>query len=213
MTIPGEELIDRENAFLLYATFCGDVERTAHALNVSAVIILKMADEEGWANKLGPIIALKKSTRPGDVERAINRALNFVQAHRMRLFVARVIHSLTGLTESQFNDYIYPETTAKDGSKTTKISTRAIADLASAMEKCQSLTYLALTDTVADRTKRKEDSDPESSSGDMHAQIAASLAAIRSSSTPRAQLFDAQLKAGQEIIVLKPSSPNDNDDH
>ena len=64
LEIPSFIEIDRENAFLLYATFCGDIERTAHALNVPAVAVLKVADEEGWQTRLGPIIALKKSTRP-----------------------------------------------------------------------------------------------------------------------------------------------------
>jgi hypothetical protein len=60
--------IDRENAFLLYATFTGDLERTAHALNVRACDVLLMADEEKWNEKLKPILDLKKSTKPGDIE-------------------------------------------------------------------------------------------------------------------------------------------------
>ena len=63
-------LIDRENAFLLFATFCGDVERTAGALNISGASVLKMAEDEGWLRKLHGIIELRKSNKPGDVERA-----------------------------------------------------------------------------------------------------------------------------------------------
>jgi hypothetical protein len=208
--------IDRENAFLLYATFCGDVERTAHALNVPAATVLKMAEEEAWASKLGPILALKRSTRPGDIERAINRALNFVQAHRMRLFVARVIHRLTGMDTAEFECYIFQETVKKDGSTTTKLTTRAIADLAVAMEKAQAMSYLALNDTAQDRAKRKEaEGDSEVSAQDLHARIAEGIAAVKASATPRAQLFDAQLAQAQAIATeaRKPESPHDNDDH
>jgi hypothetical protein len=60
---------DIEQAFQLYATFCGDVERTAHALNVSPVDVLRTADEERWSERLKSILELKKSARPGDIVR------------------------------------------------------------------------------------------------------------------------------------------------
>lgn len=209
--------IDREQAFLLFATFTGDVERTAHALDVPATAVLKMAEEEGWTNKLGPILALKKSSRPGDVERAINRALNFVQSHRMRLFIQRVITRLTGFNEVEFEEYLFTGAKEKDGTVTKKLSTRALADLASALEKTQAMTYQALNDTAQDRAKRKEDGgDTDVSTGDLHAQISAGLAAVRASATPRAQLFDAQLAQAEELSKTArkgPASPLDDDNH
>src|SRR6266481_5737735 len=98
--------LDREQAFLLYATFAGDVERVAIALNVRAIDVLRIADEDGWIEKLKPIIELKKSTRPGDLERACNRALNFVQAHKFRMFIDRVIFRLAGLSADEFEEYL-----------------------------------------------------------------------------------------------------------
>ena len=105
MPIPNPEdaqevVFDREQAFLLYATFCGDLEKTAHALNVRPVEVLRMVDEEGWNERLKAILELKKSGRPGDIERAINRALNFVMAHKFRLFLERVLFRLTGMARS-----------------------------------------------------------------------------------------------------------------
>jgi hypothetical protein len=208
--------LDREQAFLLYATFTGDIVRTAHALNVPEAAVLKMADDEGWQNKLGPILALKKSTRPGDVERACNRALNFVQAHKMRLFVQRVLHRVSSMNDGELEEYIFQSTASKNGDTSKKMTTRAVADLAVAMEKAQSLTYQALNDSAPERAKRKEnDGDSEVSAGDLHAQISAGLAAVRASATPRAQLFDAQLAQANEIAkeAVKPKSPNDDDDH
>jgi len=209
--------LDREQAFMLYATFCGDIVRTAHALDIPEAAVLKMSEDEGWQNKLGPILALKKSTRPGDIERAINRALNFVQAHKMRLFIARVIQRVTQMNETEFEGYIFQAASCKPGEEPIKkLTTRALADLASAMEKSQAMTYLALNDTAQDRSKRKElEGDDNVSAGDLHAQISAGLAAVRSSSTPRAQLFDAQLAQANELarLAIKPKSPNDNDDH
>jgi hypothetical protein len=216
--IPIEPIaIDREQAFLLFATFTGDIARTAHALDVPPAAVLQMAEEEGWMNKLGPILALKKSSRPGDVERAINRAMNFVQSHRMRLFIQRVITRLTGMGQAEFEEYLFVASKDKDGCSNKKLTTRALADLASALEKCQSMTYLALNDTAQDRAKRKEEgSDSDVSTGDLHAQISAGLAAVRASATPRAQLFDAQLAQAEELSKQArkgPPSPLDDDNH
>lgn len=191
--------IDRENAFLLYATFCGDIVRTAHAVGVQPDQIARAAADGGWNDKLAPILALKKSTRPGDVERAMNRALNFVQAHQMRLFVSRCIHRLTNMSESEFQDYIFTRSDS-DKVQCAKLTTRAIADLASAMEKCQAASYQALGDTATERVKRKDDdSDPEVSAGDMHARIAAAMSGVARENSPQQKLLEAQLSEAARL--------------
>jgi len=216
--IPTDE-IDREQAFLLYATFAGDCEKTAHAVGVRPVDILRVVDEEHWNDRLRSIIELKKSTRPGDLERAINRALNFAQAHRMRLLVERVLHEIAGMTTEQLKSYLFTEHSAKTGVPYAKLSTRALADLATALEKAQSMSYLALNDTVQDRTRRKEQAeDGGSSGGELHARIAEAMARVKESSGPRAQLLDAQLAiannaAKEQEATAKPANPLDNDEH
>jgi len=195
---------NREDAFQLYATFCGDVERTAHALNVPAVAILKVVEEENWSARLRSILELKKSNRPGDVERAINRALNFVQAHRLRLFLERMMSRLTNMSPEEAEEYLMQESVTKDGNISKKLSTRPLADLAAALEKCHAMTYMALNDSAAERTRRNETGDPASSSGELHKKIAEGMAAIRSSTSPRAQLLDAQLAQGQAVGARNP---------
>lgn len=206
---------DREQAFLLYATFCGDVEKTSHALSIRPVDVLKMAEEEGWNNQLKNILEMKKSGRPGDVERAVNRALNFVQSHRMRLFVERILHKLVSMDNKEVEEYIFSDHSSKDGVAFKRLTTRAIADLASAMEKAQALSYQALNDTAQDRAKRKESGDDSDSGGELHAKIAAAMAKVRASSTPRAQLFDAQISVGQTLAqeAEKPVNPYASDEH
>jgi len=188
----------REDAFQLFALFAGDCERTAHALGVRPVDVLRMAEAEGWLDKLAPILALKKSTRPGDLERGLNRATNFVQAHRMRMFVSRVLNRLCGMSADEFESYLMTAP-GKKGETEKKLSTRAIADLASALEKCQSMTYLALSDTAQDRSKRDENDDGEVAAMDIHAKIAKAMSEVKVSTTPRALLFDEQLSAAKAI--------------
>jgi hypothetical protein len=211
----GDIKIDRENAFLLYATFAGDLVRTGAALGVPPTTVLKMADEEHWNDQLRPILELKKSNRPGDVERAINRALNFVQARRMLMFLERVIHKLTGFTPEELEAYLLSDHSAKDGTQFRKLTTRALADLASALEKCQSLSYSALNDTAQERVKRNESVSDGASASDMHLAISKAFAEVRSSHSPRATLFDAQLSVAQEVIAENtlPANPLDNEDH
>lgn len=210
-----QPLIDREQLFVLFATFCGDAEKTAHASGLRAVDVLRVAEDEGWLDRLKPILDLKKSNKPGDVERAINRALNFSQAHRMRLIVERVLHRLANFTDEEIDEHIFSDHKPLTGSPYKKLTTRALADLASAMEKAQAMSYQACADTTQDRTRRKEQTADEDAGGDMMVKIADAMSKVRASTTPRAQLVDAQLKIAenQRLETMKPGNPNDNDDH
>lgn len=189
--------IDRPQAFLLYAANCGDVEKTAHALGIPAVVLLKVVDDEGWVSRLGPIMEKMKSHKPGDLERGINRALNFVQSHRLRLILERAIRVMTGWTDDEMKTSLLQETCTKMGSS-TKLTTRWAADFATALEKCHSMTYQALNDTASERVKRKEEST-DGSALDLHARIAAAMGSAGSTKTARGLLFDAQLEVAADI--------------
>ncbi len=72
--------LDTDNVFLLFASFCGDIEQTAYASSLSIESVQALAAEGKWSDRLRGIIELKKSQKPGAVEKAINRALCFTQA-------------------------------------------------------------------------------------------------------------------------------------
>lgn len=210
-----QPLIDREQAFLLYATFAGDVQRTAHALGISPVALLRMVDEEGWTERLKGIIELQKSGRPGDWERAINRALNYVQAHRMRLIVERAIRHFTGLSEVEFKDQLLTKAPNVKGAagQVVKMSTRSIADLASALEKAHAMTYQALGDTAQERMKANAPSASGDAYADMHAKIAEAMAKAGKSTSTRALLFDAQVAQAEAVRGPAPDDSYDRDEH
>lgn len=180
--------LDIENVFMLYATFCGDVERTAHAASKTPTEILVLAEAHGWNEKLRGILELKRSGKPGDVERAINRALNFVQAHKFRLFLERVLRDIYSLDSAYLMDLLVVASTDKDGNKSHKLSTRAFADLAAALEKCQAMTYSALGDTAAERKGREDSNEAEASGVSLHSKLAAMMA----ESSPAAVLANSQ---------------------
>jgi hypothetical protein len=184
-----------DDLFMLYASFCGDVERTAHAVGCKAVDVLRIADDERWNEKLKSIIELKKSERPGDVERAINRALNFVQAHRFRSLLDQlVLHFVDEARQKGIDQVCVVKTTnAKTEAVTVKIDTKPLSDLAAALEKVHWMTYVALNDSVADRKGRNE-TIQEAAGGELHAKIAQAMAEAASSTSPRAQLIRQQLE-------------------
>lgn len=166
----------RDNVFLLYASFCGDAERTAYASSLSVDEVRTMAEAEGWNARLRGILELRKSQKPGEVERAINRALNFVQAHRMRLILEATIRRITAMTPEELERATTHKTFDRDGLVVSEtLSTRPLADLTAALEKCHSLTYQALSDTATDRKARPELASDEESSGEIHARIAAAF--------------------------------------
>jgi hypothetical protein len=219
---------DREQAFLLYASFSGDVTRTAHALGTSAEVILKIAEESEWQSRLAAVLKLRSCGRPGDVERAINRATNFAQAHRARLFLERLITKIYRLTDSELEAYCFVTETHKRKDKATgeidesvehHISTRPFADLASAMEKIHNLTYAALMDTTAERKARaeREASEDQTPTKDIHAAISAAVAAAQGDGGPRAQLFEGQLEqvrnlAAEHVIIQEQKAAGTRDD-
>lgn len=206
---------DKENAFLLYATFCGDSARTAAALNMDEEVVRALAVENGWDKKLKPIIDLKNSTKAGDVERAINRAINFVDAHKLRGFLARVIFELTGMNNSDLKAFLFPETSeagAGERVRIKKFSTRALADLAAAVEKCQALTYIALNDSATERRERKEDgTEDEATASEMHVKLAAAMAAAGSGSKSiRGLVLDAQTDLANQHAEVEVKTPDGN---
>lgn len=199
---------DVENAFLLYCCFCGDVARTAHALAVPPALIEQLATEHRWDSKLKPIIDLKASTRAGDVERAVNRALNFVQAHRLRLFLERVLRQMCGMSVTDMEAFLFPiEKRGRKGFEVVhqSLTTRALADLAAALEKTHSMTYLALNDTATERKERKEEGNDDATAAETHIRLAAAMAASGGGSL-QSRVADAQLQIAQEFarVDLKP---------
>lgn len=205
----------RENAFLVFASLCGDVVKCAHALNLRESDVETMAESGKWREKLANIIALKNSSDPATVERAISRAINFCQAHRFRLFIERVINRLSDMNPTEFESYLLvDEYNPKTLTTRHAINGRGIADLASAMEKCHALTYLALSDTAQDRNRREETSESKEASGELHQAIAKAMAEI--ASAPADLLTEAQLASAatlaERVKVTVTEKPYDKGD-
>lgn len=224
---PTDIVLDTEQIFLVFASLCGDVDATAAAVGISPHVVARLADAESWADRIAPIVAKRKSTKPGDVERAINRALNFAQAHRYRLFLQRVAQQMYGWTDEELGQFLTKMEPSKklrhDAADVTQrlvITTRSLADFATALEKAQMMTYLALKDTATDRKGRADDDQGEElSAAALHAQIAKAMSEAREPATAHGQLLAAQAEMAQAaareavFVDANPRRTYDNDDH
>jgi hypothetical protein len=195
---------DVEAAFQLYALNSGNVELTAHALRVTPSEINRVAVACEWQRKLQVIFDLAKSARPGDVERAMSRTINFVQAHRMRIVLDRLISRFYRMTEQELYDACCPETFDSDGKSVgRRVNSRPFADLASAMEKVHAITYLALMDTATERVRRKEQEDT-ANAGQLHAAMAKALAEQSTvKDKPEVARFEEQLRLAEELAATE----------
>lgn len=195
---------DREQAYMLFATFCGQPLPVAKALGISPQAVLRMAAEGGWAEKLQPIISLHQgATKPQDIERAINRALNWEQANRLRVVIQRMVRKLYDMPAEELLEYFTDQSEGKFGTS-KKVNARLLADLAAAMEKAQMLTYAALNDTATERGKRGPEQEGASASA-LQSQISQAMDAVLKDQSPRAQLLDAQIEVASDKRISENS--------
>jgi len=162
--------LDVSQILLVFVAMVGDVHRTAAALDMDPAIVRKLADQEGWDAKIQRVTMLSKSGRPGDFEKAQNRALAFCQGHRIRSLIDRVITHFNDMTEAE----IVSEITATGKNGVRHVSARFFTDLAAAAEKANNLTFVALDDTVTARAGRDDEPDQMNASA-LHAAVMASL--------------------------------------
>ena len=198
--------LDVSQIFLTFMSLVGDVEKTALALDLDVAVVEELAKKEGWDEKVRRISVMSKSGNPGDYERAVNRALNYVQAHRMRSALESVLNQvLKRLGEADPSDFV--EIKLKEGKVVeARVTARFFSDMAAAMEKMQHLTYSALGDSA---TERKVDTQTPGSGRqvDIHSAVINALnrasiseqippEVLRATSAIPAAPLDAQLTNG-----------------
>jgi len=165
---------DVAQVFLVFMSLVGDEGKTAAALDLEPAFVEWLAEQEGWKEKVRRISIMSKSEKPGDWERAQNRALNFCQAHRVRILIDRLLQILTNDSAEDPQQLLTRmSTTGKEGR--CNISARFFADLTSAMEKVQTLSYYALGDSVGERRDRAQEEGSEVSAAQIHAALLQAL--------------------------------------
>jgi hypothetical protein len=194
--------LDISQIFLTYMALVGDVEKVAVALNHPPAVIEQLAEEEGWREKVSRLCVLSKGGKPGDHERGVNRALNFVQAHQLRGVLSEMISHLANQSPEQTLE----ELTTRPRDKPAIISAKFLAELAAAMEKVQGMTYAALGDTLGERKDRDLAGNGELGADALHAAV---ITALNSSRTPKG-IDPKDLVAGAQADVVKQLGQGDH---
>jgi hypothetical protein len=140
-----KNLLDVSNIFQHYITFGGDVAKTAVALNLDPQDVRDLARVEKWSDKVEAWNQIRQGDSQ-DVQVQVNRAINFVQSHRMRSILDKIVSHLSTKDAEALVELL--TTHGKNGSS---FSARPLTDLVKGLEACQLMTQRALGDTAAER--------------------------------------------------------------
>lgn len=160
---------DPVQIFLTYMSFAGDVRQTAHVLQVDPAAVVALEADGNWRSKIKELVELSSGKDPGEYKLAVNRSVNYVQSHRLRSLLDRV---LTVLTEKSNEELVDLLTTT--GPKGNSFSTRPLTDLTKACETAQLMTRLALGDVGAGQLAEDEGKGSDIALSVMRAMQAAS---------------------------------------
>lgn len=180
-TVNDAHEMDPDQVFSIYVTSFGDVFKTGKACGLSAQRVTEMAEAGGWLARIRDVIDLRKLDQSDDVARAMNRASNFIQASRMRLFVERITRQLSEVPDDKLLDAFLIKKVTKEGAEiVTGISFRILADLAACLEKTHWMLYQSLEDGVPERQARRKEAKDASpaETDDVHAKIARAMAGM-----------------------------------
>ena len=146
--------VDQARAWMVYAAFDGDEEKAAIASKVPVEAVRALAHDYNWAAKLK---RLKTGSGEPEAERIANRAVNYVQAQRMRTILEKSIELLED--EEQLLRALLKYKLTKEGDvESIEVSPKAVLELTKALEVVQNMSYRALGDKMpakADDTEGK----------------------------------------------------------
>lgn len=173
--------IDPAAVFSALVLFRGDLIQTSESLRVPERTVAEMSSKYGWAAKLremGVTGSSAPTNKQDAVARLQNRAMNFVQAIRLRELVDRLalemLESPEKLTE-------FTTVVTKNG---TKRDMRTVVDLVNAANVAQAMTARALQDH-----KDNEAGDREAMDGNqLSLAVGAALDAAMSTGKPSSEL-------------------------
>lgn len=142
---------DNIQAFQTYVAFNGDCQRTAVALNITLAEVQGMAAQGDWEKHAEQWKSLREGSSQ-DVSIQVNRAVNFVQAHRLRGLIDKVVSKLSDMPADELMDLLATKAKGKDGElRVTGFSVRQLTDLTKAAEAAHLMTQRALGDVTGER--------------------------------------------------------------
>lgn len=162
------ESVDQARAWMCYAAFSGDLEKTAIASKVPLAALVALEHDFNWVAKLK---RLKTGAGESDAERVANRAVNYLQAQRMRDVLEDALRLLSD-PEELLRQLVKFKFAADGAVERIDVNPKAVLDLAKALETVQNMSYRALGDKIPTAAETVNSSDRGTS--------AASVISVRS---------------------------------
>lgn len=144
METPLYSKTDQARVWMCYAGFGGDLEKTAMAAQVPLAVVRALEHDFNWIVKLKK---LKTGAGAPEAEKLANRAVSYIQARRLREIVERAIN-LVEDEEALLRAMLKFHLTKEGDVDRVEVNSKALLDLAKAMESAHSACYRALGDKV-----------------------------------------------------------------
>jgi hypothetical protein len=192
--------LDVVKVFLCYVATVGDVEKTALACDLDPQTVSDLATSEGWAEKVRRLSLASKHSglQAGDFERMQNRALAWVQGHRLRQVLDTVLCALSEKSQDELMETI----TEEDKLGNRRINARVFSDLSKSLETCNGLCFAALGDTIPERQALAPDA--AASTAAVHASL---IAALNAPGVKRVSSEQLVIDAAKAIEALSSPEP------
>jgi hypothetical protein len=153
---------------MCYAAFSGDLEKTSIASKVPLAALVALEHDFNWVAKLK---RLKTGAGESDAERVANRAVNYLQAQRMRDVLEDALRLLSD-PEELLRQLVKFKFAADGAVERIDVNPKAVLDLAKALETVQNMSYRALGDKIPTAAETVNSNDRGTS--------AASVVSVRS---------------------------------
>ena len=142
--------LDVSRIFSTYLAFGGDLARTSQICDdVDPRAIHQLAAAERFAEKLEHLDYMKGDDR--DTQSKINRRVNYIQAHRLRTIIDKVLNDL----EQKTPDELLKAMTVRT-SNGLEFKPSLLTDLAKAAEVAHLMTQRTLGDTPAEQARDQQ---------------------------------------------------------
>jgi len=129
---------------MCYCSFAGDLEKTSISAKVPIAVLQSLEHDFDWVAKLRK---LKSGAGVSDAERTANRAVNYLQAQRMRDVLERSLRLIED--EEQLLKLMLKFKFSREGEiEHVEVNPKAILDLTKALESAQNMSYRALGDKL-----------------------------------------------------------------
>lgn len=194
MSVPAITL-DPAEVFAVYLQQGGSVSRTALTLRLPDETVAGMVQQYGWDVKVKDYTGGADEPTQADFQRGqrtLNRAINFIQAHRLRDLVDRVVRKLS-------TDQTLEEFTTVSSKNGFRRDLKPLRDLAEAARVAQELSYRSLGDSMD--VSVRDDSDAAKEGKDLQLAVLSAMdAADRHPKTNSADLVRQDIKEREQRV-------------